>query len=82
VLSDDERRRMNEDISSRLKDVDQMLVRIAALHLSDAEKKSSVDRIRSFERLSHEAQEHGEIQQASALADRAVLLAQEVLRGR
>jgi hypothetical protein len=81
VLSDDERRRMNEDISSRLKDVDQMLVRIAALHLSDAEK-SSVDRIRSFERLSHEAQEHGEIQQASALADRAVLLAQEVLRGR
>jgi hypothetical protein len=81
VLSDDERRRMNEDISSRLKDVDQMLVRIAALHLSDAEK-SSVDRIRSFEKLSHEAQEHGEIQQASALADRAVLLAQEVLRGR
>jgi hypothetical protein len=81
VLSDDERRRMNEDISSRLKDVDQMLVRIAALHLSDAEK-SSVDRIRSFERLSHEAQEHGEIQQASALADRAVLLAQEVLRER
>ena len=27
-------------------------------------------------------QEHGEIQQASALADRAVLLAQEVLHGR
>jgi hypothetical protein len=81
VLSDEERRRMTEDISSRLQDVDKMLVRIAALHLSEAEK-ASVERIRSFQKLSHEAQEHGEIQQASTLADRAVLLAQEVLSGR
>jgi hypothetical protein len=81
VLSDEERRRMNEDITSRLKDVDQMLGRIAALRLSDAEK-ASVERIRSFHKLSHDALEHGEIQQASALAERAVLLAQEVLRGR
>jgi hypothetical protein len=81
VLSDDERRRMNEDVYSRLKDVDQMLGRIAALRLSDAEK-SSVERIRSFQKLSRDAVEHGEIQQATALADRAVLLAQEVLRGR
>jgi predicted DNA-binding protein len=81
VLSDEERRRMNEEISSRLKDVDQMLGRLTALHLSESEK-SSVDRIRSFHKLSHDALERGEIQAASALADRAVLLAQEVLRGR
>ena len=81
VLSDDERRRLNEDIASRLRDVDQMLVRITALRLTDAEK-ASADRIRSFLKLSRDAMEHGEIQQASALADRAVLLAQEVLRGR
>lgn len=81
VLSDDERRRMNEEISSRLKDVDKMLGRIAALNLLDAEK-SSVERIRSFYKLSHDALEKGEIQQAGALADRAVLLAQEVLHGR
>lgn len=81
VLSDEERRRLTEDIYARLKDVDQMLGRIAALRLSDAEK-SSLERIRSFQKLSREAVEHGEIQQASALVDRAVLLAQEVLRGR
>jgi hypothetical protein len=81
VLSDDERRRQNEDISSRLKDVDQMLGRLSTLRLSDAEK-NSVERIRSFQKLARDAQEHGQIQQASALAERAVLLAQEVLRGR
>lgn len=80
VLSDDERRRLNEDISTRLKDVDQMLGRLAAFRLTDAEK-GSVDRIRSFLKLSREFQENGEIQQASGLADRAVRLAQEVLRG-
>jgi hypothetical protein len=81
VLSDEERRRMTEDISSRLQEVEKMLGRIAALHPTDAEK-ASVEKIRSFHRLSHEALERGEIQQANALADRAVLLAQEVLHGR
>jgi hypothetical protein len=81
VLSDDERRRLNEDVASRLKDVDQMLGRIANLRLSDAEK-GSVERIRSFQKLSRDAMDHGEIEKASALAERAVLLAQEVLRGR
>ena len=81
VLSDEERRRMTEDISSRLQEVEKMLGRIAALHPTDAEK-ASVEKIRSFHKLSHEALERGEIQQANALADRAVLLAQEVLHGR
>ena len=81
VLSDEERRRMTEDISSRLQDVEKLLVRIAALHPNDAEK-ASVERIRSFQKLSHEALERGDIQQATGLAERAVLLAQEVLNGR
>ena len=81
VLSDEERRRMTEDISSRLQDVDKLLVRIAALRLTEAEK-ASVERVRSFQKLSHDLQEHGEIQQASVLANNAVLLAQEVLNGR
>jgi type VI secretion system protein ImpL len=81
MLSDNERRRLNEGISSRLQDVDKMLGRIAALHLSEAEK-NSVERIRSFHKQSHDALERGEIQAANALAERAVLLAQEVLRGR
>jgi hypothetical protein len=78
VLSDEERRRMTEDISSRLQEVEKMLGRI---HPTDAEK-ASVEKIRSFQKLSHDALERGEIQQANALADRAVLLAQEVLHGR
>jgi hypothetical protein len=78
VLSDEERRRLIEDISSRLREVDQMLGRITARGLSDPEK-DSVERIRSFVNLSHQAQEHGDIQQASALADRALLLAKEML---
>ncbi len=81
VLSDEERRRMNEDIYARLKNVDQMLGKISALHPTE-EEKASVERIVSFQKLSREAVERGEIQQASALADRAVLLAQEVLHGR
>jgi hypothetical protein len=80
VLSDEERR-MTEEISSLLQDVDKMLGRIAALHLSEAEK-SSVDRIRSFHKLSHDALEPGELQAANALAERAVFLAQEELRWR
>ena len=81
VLSDEERRRMTDDINARLKNVDQMLGRISALHPTEAEK-ASVERILSFQKLSREAVERGEIQPASALADRAVLLAQEVLHGR
>ena len=81
VLSDEERHRMTEDVYARLKNVDQMLGRISALHPTEAEK-ASVERILSFQTLSRDAAERGEIQQASALADRAVLLAQEVLHGR
>lgn len=72
---------MTEDIYARLKNVDQMLGKISALHPKE-EEKASVERIVSFQKLSREAVERGEIQQASALADRAVLLAQEVLHGR
>jgi len=81
VLSDGERRRMTEEIYSRLKDVDQMLGRIAALNPTEGEK-ASVERILSFQKLSRDAVERGEIQPASALVERAVLLAQEVLHGR
>ena len=79
VLPDEERRRLNEDIAGRLKEVEQRLSRIAVLRLSDAQK-SSVQMIRSFVELSHKAQEQGDIQKASALADRALLLAQELDR--
>jgi hypothetical protein len=79
VLPAEQRRQLTEDISSRLHDVDQKLSRISAQKLTDAQK-DSVERIRSFANLSHQALERGDTQQASALADRALLLAQELVR--
>jgi protein TonB len=81
VLPDEERRRLNEDIASRLKEVEQRLTRIAGLRLSDPQK-SSVQTIRSFVDLSHKALEQGDIQKANDLAEKALILAQELDRAR
>jgi hypothetical protein len=81
VLPADERRQLIEDIASRLKQVDRMLAGIDPHRLSGAEK-TSVAKIHSFSALSRQAMERGETQQASALADRAFLLAQELVRDR
>jgi hypothetical protein len=79
VLPAEQRRQLTEDISSRLHEVDQKLSRISAQKLTEAQK-DSVERIRSFANLSHQALERGDTQQAGALADRALLLAQELVR--
>lgn len=81
VLPEDKRRQLQEDVASRLRDVEQKLTRLAALRLSETEK-TSVERIRSFAKLSQDALYQGDLQQASALADRAQILAQELLRDR
>jgi len=79
VLPAEQRRQLTEDISSRLHEVDQILSRISVQRLTDAQK-DSVERIRNFTNLSHQALERGDTQQASALADRALLLARELVR--
>jgi hypothetical protein len=79
VLPAEQRRQLTEDIASRLHEVDQILSRVSARNLRDAEK-DSVERIHNFENLSHQALEKGDMQQASALADRALLLARELVR--
>ena len=81
VLPADRRRQLQEDVASRLREVDQKLTRLAALRLSDPEK-ASVERIRSFAKLSQDALYRGDLQQASSLAERALLAAQELLRDR
>jgi hypothetical protein len=80
-LPEDQRRQLQEEISSRLKEVEQMLSRIAAKHPSRSEI-SSTESIKSFKDLSYQALEQGDIQKAKGLADRAFLLAQELLRDR
>jgi hypothetical protein len=81
VLPGDQRRQLQEDIAAKLRDVDQKIGRIAALKLPDSEK-SSAETLRKFAGLSHQALERGDLQQAGALADRALLLTQELLRDR
>src|SRR5579859_1100155 len=79
VLPAEQRRQLTEDIASRLHEVDQILSRVSARKLTDGQK-DSIDRIRNFENLSHQALDRGDTQQASALADRALLLARELVR--
>ncbi|PYT28359.1 MAG: hypothetical protein DMG57_15100 [Acidobacteria bacterium] len=81
ILPAEERRQMQEEIASRLREVDQLIGEITRRRSTES-LRSSLSRIRSFANLSHEALERGETQQASALADRALLLAQETLRVR
>jgi hypothetical protein len=79
VLPAEQRRQLTEAISSRLHEVDQILSRIPVQKPTDAQK-DSVERIRRFANLSHEALEKGDMQQAGALADRALVLAQGLVR--
>jgi hypothetical protein len=79
VLPAEQRRQLTEAISSRLHEVDQILKGITARKPSDSEK-DSIEKIRRFANLSHEMLERGDTQQASALADRALFLARELVR--
>jgi hypothetical protein len=77
ALPAQQRRQLNEGIASRQHKIEQMVASISARRLSESEKRS-VERIKSFLNLSHQALERGDTQQAGALADRASLLAQEM----
>jgi hypothetical protein len=79
ALPAEQRRQLNEEIASRQHKIEQMVAGISARRLSESEKRS-VERIKSFLDLSHQALERGDTQQAGALADRASLLAQEMTR--
>ncbi len=81
VLPADQLRHLQEDVASRLRDVDQKLARLAALRLSESEK-ASAERIRQFAKLSQDALYRGDLQQANSLAERALVGAQELLRDR
>ena len=77
----DQRRQTIEDIAARLQDVEQTIGRLPSQHLSDGEK-ASVERVRSMVALSRQTLDRGDIQQAGELAVRALLLAQDLVRGR
>jgi len=81
VLPEEQRRQLLEEISARLKEVDQTLGRVTARNLNDAQK-GIVNEIKTFTAQAYQAKDQGDIQKAVGLADRALILAQGLDRGR
>ena len=81
LLPADERRQLIDDIDKRLHQAEDLVNQISQRSLNQ-DQKTAVERIRSFAKLSRQALDRGETQQAGALADRALLLAQELGRAK
>jgi len=81
LLPADARRQLIEETDKRLHQAEEMVDRLSARPLT-TEQRSAVDRIRSFTKQSRQALERSETQQAVELADRALLLAQELERAK
>lgn len=79
VLPEEQRRQKMEEISARLKEVEQALARVTPR--TDAQKHT-VEQIRNFATQAYQAKDEGDIQKASGLAERALLLVQDLARAR
>ena len=79
VLPEELRRQKNEEISARLKEVEQTLIRFTPQ--TEAQKRI-VEQINSFKTQAYQAKDEGDIQKASGLAERALLLVQDLTRAR
>jgi hypothetical protein len=76
ILSGDELKRIQADIESRKREIDDKLRR-AKTHLS-SQDKSLVERINSFLAQCAQAEQRGDFPQANALSERALLLARQL----
>jgi len=81
VLPEGQRLQRIQDITAHLKEVEQTLARVATQSPSESQKRT-VDQIRNFVTQAYAARDEGDIQKASGLADRALLLVQDLARGR
>jgi hypothetical protein len=81
LVPEDQHRQQIEEISSRLREVDGMLARLTA-RVHNERQKRTVERIRNFVALAYQARDQGDIQKASGLAGRALLLAQDLDRAK
>lgn len=81
LLPADERRQLIEETDKRLRQAEEMVDRLSARALNN-DQRSAVERIRSFTKQSRQALNRSETQQAVELADRALLLAQELERAK
>ncbi len=81
LLPADERRQLVEETEKRLRQAEETVDRLSARPLNN-DQRSAVERIRSFTKQSRQALDRSETQQAVELADRALLLAQELERAK
>ena len=81
LLPADERRQLIEETDKRLRQAEDLVERLSA-HALNNDQRSAVERIRSFTKQSRQALDRSETQQAVELADRALLLAQELERAK
>lgn len=81
VLPENQRLQRIQEITVRLREVDQILDRVKGQSQSESQKVTW-GQIRSLADQAYAARDEGDIQKASGLADRALLLAQDLERGR
>jgi hypothetical protein len=79
IISAEERKRLLEEIGNRKREINEVVDSAARRNLSQQDR-DRIDRIRSFVELSDQAAGRGDMRQADALSERALLLARE-LRG-
>jgi len=79
VLPEEQRRQKNEEISARLREVEQTL---ASFTPRTEAQKHTVEQINNFKAQAYQAKDEGDIQKASGLAERALLLVQDLTRAR
>ena len=77
IVSPEERKKLADQMAARKREIDEALRMAAARPLSDHDR-NIVDRIKSFLQLSDQAGARGDMRQAEALSERALILAREL----
>ncbi|MGA7235252.1 MAG: hypothetical protein WBY44_06220, partial [Bryobacteraceae bacterium] len=77
VLTPTERKRLQDSADARKTEVRQLLTQIKSHRLS-AEANREVKRVQSLLAQSDDVEKHGDMRQADALAERALILAREL----
>jgi hypothetical protein len=81
IVPPDERRRYQESADASKREIQQLLEQIKA-HRLTTEQKKIVIRVRAFVTQSDDAEKRGDMRQADALAERGLVLANELGHGK
>jgi hypothetical protein len=77
ALSAEEKRRITDDIATRKREIGDILQQASRRNLSEADR-GIVERVRSFVQMCDQAAARGELRQADALSERAVVMSREL----